>query len=69
MLQTACSYVKRRVSGINWEYKVDDEMIVMMQKILFEVKEEDPMSGRWYVPKLGTVMVWCNVSNIVTCNY
>lgn len=44
-------------------------MIVMMLKILSEVKEEDPMSGRWYVPKLRTGMVWCNVSNIVTCNY
>ena len=32
-LRPACSYIKRRASGINWDDKVDKEIVAVIQEI------------------------------------
>ena len=50
----ACSYVKRRASGIDWDDKVDEETVVMIKEILGKVLRENPVTGTRHIPKTRT---------------
>ena len=63
-LRPACSYVKRRASGINWDDRVDEGTVSVIQEILAEVKRNDPVTGTWHIPKTKTGVVWCDASSI-----
>lgn len=43
---------------------MDDGTIAIIQEILTGVGKEDPASRKWHVPKLKTVVVWCDASII-----
>lgn len=65
-LRVACSYVKRRAEGVRWDDKVGQETVEMMKDIVERVQQEDPVRGRWYAPKSGVGVVWCDASSIAT---
>lgn len=65
-LRLACSYVKRRANGVDWEEKVDCRTMKVMQEVLAEVKKEDPVNGAWHIPEVSTGVVWCDASNVAT---
>lgn len=65
-LRVACSYVKRRAEGVRWDDKVGQETVEMMKDIVERVRREDPVRGRWYAPKSGVGVVWCDASSIAT---
>ena len=43
-LQLACSYVKRRASGVDWEDRVDCKTLKVIQEILVDVEKKDPVT-------------------------
>ena len=49
-LRLACSYVKRRASGVDWEDRVDCKTFKVIQEILVDV-EKDPVTGAWHIPE------------------
>ncbi|XP_005105723.1 uncharacterized protein LOC101847362 [Aplysia californica] len=63
-LRIACSYIKRRANGTNWEEIVDDEVEKMLKEMLSRLTNEDPVKGKWYVPKATKGTVWCDASSI-----
>lgn len=65
-LRVACSYVKRRAEGVRWDDKVGQETMEMIKDVVERVRREDPVKGRWYAPKSGTGIMWCDASSIAT---
>ncbi|XP_035828301.1 uncharacterized protein LOC101862068 [Aplysia californica] len=63
-LRIACSYIKRRANGTNWEEIVNDEVEKMLKEMLSRLTNEDPVKGKWYVPKATKGTVWCDASSI-----
>ena len=60
-LRLACSYVKRRGSGVDWEGRVDCKTLKVIQKILVDVENKDPVTGAWPIPETKIGVVWCGV--------
>ena len=56
-MQLACSYVKRRVSEVDWEGRVDCKTLKVMPEILVDVEKKDAVTGAWHIPetKIGVV--------------
>ena len=56
-LRLACSYVKRRASGVDWEDRVDCKTLKVIEEILVDVEKKDPVTGAWHIPetKIGVV--------------
>ena len=65
-LWLACSYVKRRASGVDWEDRVDCKTLKVIQEILVDVEKKDPVTGAWHIPETKRGVVWCDASSIVT---
>ena len=65
-LRVSCSYIKRRAEGVNWEDKVGQETMAMLRELIERVRNEDPVHGRWYAPKVEKGVVWCDASSIAT---
>ena len=65
-LRLACSYVKRHAEGETWADFIGDKSLRMVQEVLARVAQEDPVKGRWYVPKDGEVAVWSDASSLAT---
>lgn len=63
-LRISCSYMKRRASVVGWEDAVDDEVEGMLRDVLVRVGNEDPVKGKWFVPKATRGIVWCDASSI-----
>ena len=62
-LRIACSFIKRQSEGHRW----DDEVGVMVRKMLSELLEEvrssDPVGGRWEAPS-DAGRIWCDASSL-----
>ena len=65
-LRLACSYVKRRASGVDWEDRVDCRTLKVILEILVDVKKKDPVTGAWHIPETKRGVVWCDASSIAT---
>ena len=65
-LRLACSYVKRRASGVEWEDRVDCKTLKVIQEILVDVEKKDPVTGAWHIPETKIGVVWCDASSIAT---
>ena len=65
-LRLACSYVKRRASGVDWEDRVDCKTLKVIQEILVVVERKDPDTGVWHIPETKIGVVWCDASSIAT---
>ena len=65
-LRLACSYVKRRASGVDWEDRVDYKTLKLIQEILVDVEKKDPVTGAWHIPETKIGVVWCDASSIAT---
>ena len=65
-LWLACSYVKRRASGVDWEDRVDCKTLKVIQEILVDVEKKDPVTRAWYIPETKIGVVWCDASSIAT---
>ena len=65
-LRVACSYIKRRAEGVRWDDKVGQETVEMIKDVVKRVCHEDPVQGRWYAPRSGTGVMWCDASSIAT---
>lgn len=63
-LRVACSYMKRAAEGTGWEDSVGDAARGKLNEVLHRVKNEDPVRGKWYVPKTTKGTVWCDASSI-----
>ena len=44
-LRLACSYVKRRARGVDWEDRIDCKTLKVIQEILVDVEKKDPVTG------------------------
>lgn len=56
--------MKRRASATDWDDIIKDDFRDMMKKVLARVSAEDPVKGKWYVPKSTKGTVWCDARNI-----
>ena len=65
-LRTACSYIKRHAEGEKWEDKVGEKTTAVLREVLKEVNRDDPVKGKWDVPKTNRGTVWCDASSIAT---
>ena len=65
-LRLACSYVKRRASGVDWEGRVDCKTLKVIQEILVDVEKKDPITGAWPMLETKIGVVWCDASSIAT---
>ena len=65
-LQLACSYVKRRASGVDWEGRVDCKTLKVIQEILVDVEKKDSVIGAWHIPETKIGVVWCDASSMET---
>ena len=45
---------------------VGERTTTMMKEVLKEVEQEDPVKGRWDVPRTEKGVVWCDASSIAT---
>ena len=63
-LRVACSYIKRVAEGFSWEDYIGDEAAGIIQEILSRVQREDPVTGKWSVPKTKKGVVWCDASSL-----
>lgn len=63
-LRVACSYIKRRAGGAQWEDPVGEQSMLMIKEVIEKVKLDDPVRGNWCVPGVKHGVVWCDASNI-----
>ena len=65
-LRVACSYIKRRAEGVKWADHVGEGAMRMIGEVVERVERDDPVRGRWTVPKsdTGGGIVWCDASSI-----
>ena len=63
-LRVASSFVKRHAEGQRWTDYVEDRETRMLQEIVEIVREDDPVRGRWQMPKTDKGKVWCDASDI-----
>jgi hypothetical protein len=63
-LRPACSFVKRRTNGLNWDDEPDPDTVKMLTELVSETKARDPVKGRWIVPDVGNGRVWCDASSL-----
>ena len=63
-LRVACSFIKRRAAGSSWEDPVGSEALAMITEVVERVREDDPVRGRWHVPKTDHGTVWCDASSL-----
>ena len=65
-LRLACSYVKRRASGVDWEDRVDRKTLKVIQEILVDIEKKDPVTRAWHILETKIGVVWCDASSIAT---
>ena len=63
-LRLACSYVKRRASGVDWEDKVDCKTLEVIQEILVDEEKKDSVTRAWHIAETKIGVVWCDASSI-----
>ena len=63
-LRIACSYVKRRAEGARWDDSVGESALKILEGIIKRVQREDPVRGKWMVPKKNSGVVWCDASSL-----
>jgi ribonuclease HI len=63
-LRVACSYVKRTAEGSGWEDFVGPTTMQFVKDMCQRMEKEDPVYGRWNVPKTPKGRVWCDASSI-----
>ena len=63
-LRLACSYIKRHVKCDKWNDHVDEETMRKIREIVDEVKRNDPVVGKWHVPKSDSGSVWVDASDL-----
>ena len=63
-LRVACSFVKRHADGQKWTDYVGDRASKMLQEVVERVRENDPVKGKWQVPKSDKGKVWCDASDL-----
>ena len=63
-LRVACSYLKRHAEGRAWTDYVGDHARDVLREIVEEVRGNDPVRGKWAVPKVKKGSVWCDASKI-----
>ena len=63
-LRVACSFVKRHAEGKKWTDYVDDSTTKRLKEIVERVNGDDPVKGRWQVPKTDKGKVWCDASDL-----
>lgn len=66
LLRVACDYMKRHAEGTAWGDYTDQDTISIMNGIMEEVERDNPVQGRWHVPKTEKRcgIVWCDASSI-----
>ena len=63
-LRTACSYVDRQATVVSWDEEIPDNVRTLAEDMLQWVAENDPVRGRWTVPRQGCGTVWCDASSL-----
>ena len=63
-LRTACSYVKQQANVVSWDEEIPDNVRTLAEDMLQRVAENDPVKGRWRVPRQGCGTVWCDASSL-----
>ena len=58
------SFVKRNAEGTKWDDYVGDHTMTMMKEVVDKVRLEDPVAGKWTVPKTTRGVLWCDASSI-----
>ena len=56
-LRVACSYIKRIVEGSKWDDQAGEVAVKMINEVIAKIKDEDPVKGHWYVPKIKKSIV------------
>ena len=63
-LRVACAFVKREAGSIGWDERVPDHVRCMMEEMVERVRSDDPVRGRWEIPKTSSGRVWCDASSL-----
>lgn len=63
-LRTACSFIKRQTGTDSWEDAVDQEVLLMIQEVIAEVKKMDPVRGEWHVKEGHEGVIWTDASSV-----
>ena len=63
--QMACNYIKRNAEEKKWDGE-EVKKTTVMKEVLEEVEKDDPVRGRWEIPKTKKGVVWCDASSIAT---
>ena len=63
-LRLACSYIKRKAGGENWDDVVDPVACQLISEVLERVAVEDPVRGKWRVFQGQSGVVWTDASNL-----
>ena len=58
-LQTMCSFIKRQTGTDQWEDKIDQVVLHMIQEVIVEVRKEDPVKGEWNIRRSQEGMILC----------
>ena len=63
-LRVACAFLKREAGSIGWDEQVPERVHGMLEEMLERVKRDDPVRGRWEIPKTSSGRVWCDASSL-----
>ena len=63
-LRVHCSYLKRLACSGRWDDEVSSEVVSLLGETCARVEAEDPVSGRWAVPRATSGRVWCDASSL-----
>jgi hypothetical protein len=63
-VRVACSYVKRTAEGSGWEDFVGPTTMKFVKDMCQRMEREDPVYGKWNVPKITKGRAWYDASSI-----
>lgn len=63
-LRPACSFLKRHLTDFKWDDVVGERVKSILGDIMENVKEKDPVVGKWAVSSSDEGTVWCDASSL-----
>ena len=47
-----------------WEDEIDHEVLCVIQEVITEVKNRDPVKGEWHIGRSKEGVIWCDASSL-----
>ena len=62
--QNACSFIKRQTSTNQWEDRIDQVVLCMIQEVIAKVRKEDSGEREWNIRMSQEGVIWGDASSL-----